>query len=111
MSRINIDPVIIEGLEVSRGPNANVFGLGNPSGTVNYVPASANLGRDRTYSEVRGDDTDGYRFALDLNRVLIKGKLALRFSAVNQHDGFVRKPSGVDTERYTGMIKIQPFKN
>ena len=111
MSRINIDPVIIEGLEVSRGPNANVFGLGNPSGTVNYVPASANLTRDRSYVQVRGDNTDGYRFALDLNRVLIKGKLALRFSAVNQHDGFVRKPSGVDTERYTGMIKYQPFKN
>lgn len=110
MGRVPVDPITIDAIEVSRGPNANVFGLGNPSGTVNQVPASANLTRNRTSVEFRGNSYDGWRSSLDVNRTLIKGKLAVRASGVFQHDGFERKPSGVDTERYNGMIKYQPFK-
>src|SRR3954468_2242007 len=43
MGRTPIDPLMLDAVEISRGPNANVFGLGNPSGTVNMVQASANL--------------------------------------------------------------------
>jgi hypothetical protein len=110
MGRVPVDPITVESVEISRGPNANVFGLGNPSGTVNMVPASANLSLDRAATLLRGDSYGGWRSSLDVNRVLLKNKLAIRASGVFQHDGFVRKPSGVDTERYNGMIKYQPFK-
>lgn len=112
MGRTPVDTTVgVDALEISRGPNSTISGLGNPSGTVNSVAASANLQRDRTQVQIRGDSYDGYRSSLDLNRVLIKGILAVRGSAVFQHDGFVRKPSGVDTERYNGMIKFRPFPN
>lgn len=111
MGRVPVDPITIESVEISRGPNANVFGLGNPSGTVNMVPASANLTRNRAATELRTDSYGGWRTTLDVNRVLLPGKLAIRASGVFQHDAFERKPSGVDTERYNGMIKYQPFKN
>jgi hypothetical protein len=111
MNRVPIDPISLDGVEISRGPNANVFGLGNSSGTVNQVPASANVSRDFTRTELRGDSYDGYRGTLDLNRVIMKGKLAVRGSAVFQHEAFERKPSGVDTERYNAMIKYKPFQN
>ena len=111
MGRTPVDPLGIDGIEVSRGPNANVFGLGNPSGTVNMVAATANLTRDRTQAQFRADSYDGYRSSLDMNRVLKKGTLAIRGSAAFQHEGFVRKPSGVNTERYNGMIKFKPFKD
>jgi hypothetical protein len=111
MNRVPIDPVEVESVEISRGPNANVFGLGNPSGTVNLVPTSANLTRDRATAEGRVDSNGGWRTSLDVNHVLLKDKLAVRVSGVFQHDGFDLKPSGVDTERYKGMIKYRPFKN
>ena len=81
-----------DSLELSRGPNANIFGLGNSSGTVNQVPSTANLRRDFTKVELRGDSYDGWRASLDLNRMLLQNKLALRASYANQHTGFVRKP-------------------
>ncbi|MBI5381650.1 MAG: TonB-dependent receptor [Opitutae bacterium] len=109
--RMPIDPLIIDGVEVSRGPNANVFGLGNPSGTVNQVPVSANLTRDRSRVEFRVDSYDGYRTSLDVNRVLLRNKLALRVSGAFQHDGFIRKPSGVNTVRYNAMMKFQPYRS
>jgi outer membrane receptor for ferric coprogen and ferric-rhodotorulic acid len=105
-----VDPLLLDGLEVSRGPNANVFGLGNPSGTVNQVPVSASLTRDHSRAEFRVDSYGGHRTSLDLNRVLKRGTLALRTSAAFQHDAFVRKPSGVNTTRYNAMVKFRPFK-
>jgi outer membrane receptor for ferric coprogen and ferric-rhodotorulic acid len=78
MGRVPVDPIAIESVEISRGPNANVFGLGNPSGTVTMVPASANLSRNRATTGFRGDSTGGWRTSLDVNRVLLKDKLAIR---------------------------------
>ena len=107
--RVPLDPISIDAVEVSRGPNANVFGLGSPSGTVNQVPASASLGRKQDQLRIRGDSYGGYRASLDINRVLKPGVLAVRGQVVYQHDGFVRKPSGMNTERYNGMLKYRPF--
>ncbi len=105
-----VDPLSIDGIEISRGPNANVFGLGSPGGTLNMIPAAANLTKDRTQLGSRADSLGGYRFDLDANRVLMKNKLAVRVSSAFQHDGYARKPSGTDTVRYNGMVKFQPFQ-
>ena len=105
-----VDPLNIEGIEISRGPNANVFGLGGPGGTLNMIQAEANLTRDKSAVTSRADSVGGYRFDLDANRVLLKNQLAFRVSGAFQHDGYVRKPSGTDTVRYNGMMKFQPFQ-
>jgi hypothetical protein len=36
--------------------------------------------------------------------------LAIRFSGAKEHTGFDLKPSGVDTERFNGMLSFRPFK-
>ncbi|HUJ42579.1 MAG TPA: TonB-dependent receptor plug domain-containing protein [Opitutaceae bacterium] len=110
MGRVPIDPIDIESIEISRGPNANVFGLGNPSGTVNLVPVAANLTRSFNQMTERADSYGGYRSTLDVNRVLWENKLAIRVSGVFQHDGYIRKPSGENTVKYNGYIKFRPFK-
>jgi sugar lactone lactonase YvrE len=110
MGRTPIDPLIVDGVEVSRGPNSSVFGLGNPSGTVNQVPISANLTRNKYTTQLRGDSYDGWRATFDFNQVLLKNKLAVRVNGASQHDGFVRKPSGFDTKRLDFMVKYRPFK-
>ena len=108
--RMPIDPSILDAVEISRGPNSTVFGLGNAAGTVNMAPASANLSRDRTQASMRFDSFGGYRDSLDLNRVLQRNVLAVRGSATFQHDGYVRKPSGTDSKRLNTMVRYQPFK-
>ena len=110
MGRVPIDPIDIDSIEISRGPNANVFGLGNPSGTVNLVPTSANTSRSFTQATERTDSYGGYRSTLDLNRVLWQNKLAFRVSGVFEHDGYIRKPSGTNIVKYNGMVKFRPFR-
>ncbi len=105
-----VDPLGIDGIEISRGPNANVFGLGSPGGTLNMIPAAAQLAKNRTQAGTRADSLGGYRFDLDANRVLARDRLAFRVSTAFQHDAFRRKPSGTDTLRYNGMVKFRPFR-
>lgn len=108
--RMPIDPSVLDAVEISRGPNSTVFGLGNAAGTVNMAPASAILSRDRSTTSMRLDSYGGYRANLDLNRVLLRNRLAVRGSAVFQHDAYVRKPSGTDTKRLNAMVRYQPFR-
>ncbi len=108
--RMPLDPSILDAVEISRGPNSTVFGLGNAAGTVNMAPASANVSRDRSQASMRFDDWGGYRASLDLNRVLLRNKLAVRGSAAFQHDAYTRKPSGTDSKRLNAMVRYQPFK-
>ncbi len=109
--RVPVDPLWMDSLELSRGPNANIFGLGNASGTVNQVPATANVTRDFSRVETRADSYGGWRGSLDVNRMLYRNKLAFRASYAKQHTGFVRKPSGEDADRLSFQVKAQPFKN
>ncbi len=109
--RVPVDPLWMDSLELSRGPNANIFGLGNASGTVNQVPATANLTRDFSRVELRGDSYDGWRASLDVNRRILKNKLSVRASYANQHTGFIRKPAEENARRLSFQVKFQPFKN
>ncbi|MES2694939.1 MAG: TonB-dependent receptor plug domain-containing protein, partial [Verrucomicrobiota bacterium] len=51
--RVPVDPVNIDSVEISRGPNSSIFGIGNPSGTVNSVPASASLTKNFAQTQLR----------------------------------------------------------
>ncbi|MBL9211900.1 MAG: TonB-dependent receptor [Opitutaceae bacterium] len=109
--RVPVDPLWMDSLEVSRGPNANIFGLGNSSGTVNQVPATANLTRNFTKLEFRGDSYEGWRTSIDVNRMLLRNRLSVRASLAHQHTGFVRKPAGEDARRISLQAKARPFRN
>ncbi len=109
--RVPVDPLWMDSLELSRGPNANIFGLGNASGTVNQVPATANLSRDFTRSEIRYDSYGGYRGSLDVNRMLVDNKLSVRGSYAYQHTGFIREPAGENARRLSFQMKAQPYRN
>lgn len=108
-SRIPFDTYNLDSIELSRGPNSTLTGLGNAGGTVNLNQARANLTRETTQVVFRGDDWGGYRTSLDLNRPLIKNKLAIRASALYDTKGFRRKPSEDTQRRLYGALTYRPF--
>jgi hypothetical protein len=109
--RVPLDPIDMDAVEINRGPNSGIFGLGNASGTVNIIPAQANLLRETTRLETRADSYGSTRLSLDFNRPLLKNKLAVRASAVFQQDEFQRKPSVARSKRYNGMMTYRPLKD
>lgn len=109
-SAIPVDTYNVESVEISRGPNANIFGLGNAAGTVNLLTIRANPTRDISQVVVRGDSYGGWRSSLDLNRMLLKDQFALRFAGVRDEKGFERDPSFEHITRMTGAATFLPFK-
>jgi len=116
-SAIPVDTYNVDAVEISRGPNSSIFGLGDASGTINLIQARANLTREINSFSARVDSYDGFRFTADLNRPLLRGdthggmKLAARISAVYEEKGYVRKPSMDRTNRVTAAFTFQPFRN
>lgn len=107
---VPIDSYNLDYVEISRGPNSSIFGLGDASGTVNISPSSANLSRETTSVQGRIDNWSGWRTSIDLNRPIFRNKLALRVSGVYEEKGFVRKPSIDQTQRWQGALTYKPFK-
>lgn len=108
-SRIPFDTYNLDSIELSRGPNSTLSGLGNAGGTVNVNQARANLTREITQVSFRGDDWGGYRTSFDINRPILKDKLAVRASAVYDSKGFHRKPSEDTTRRFYSAVAFKPF--
>ena len=107
---IPIDTYNIDAVEISRGPNSTLAGLGEAGGTVNLVTSKANLTRSTTQVVGRVDSFGGFRTSLDLNRPLFDKKLAVRFSAVYNETGYLRKPSVDRTDRQQIAVTYRPFR-
>jgi hypothetical protein len=107
---IPIDTYNIESVEISRGSNSTLAGLGEAGGTVNLITSRANVNRESSQIVARVDSYGGFRTSLDLNRPLIRNKLSLRFSAVYNETGYLRKPSVDRTNRQQIAFTARPFK-
>jgi outer membrane receptor protein involved in Fe transport len=74
----------IERVDDSRGPNSILFGIGSAGGIVNASTKVARPNKDAYKLEGTVSSHDSIRGSLDLNKVLIPGKLALRLNAVHE---------------------------
>lgn len=108
---IPMDAYNTESLEISRGPNANIFGLGEAAGTVNWNVIKANPAREINQIRFQVDSYGGSRATLDLNRPLVKDTLAIRVAGLHEEKGFERQPSYEKIDRWTAAVTARPFKN
>lgn len=81
---INSDSFNVERIDTSRGPNALLFGASSLAGLANITTKQANF-RDFNRVSLAYDSTGGLgRATLDVNRELIKNKLAVRLNLFTQ---------------------------
>jgi hypothetical protein len=109
-SKIPFDSYNIQSIEISRGPNSLLFGLGSPAGMVNQTVMQANLDKNTAQMQLRTDQYGSYRGSLNFNRVVLKGKLAIAGAVLYNNEQFNRKPSYDLTHRQYGAITYKPFK-
>lgn len=76
------DSYNMDRIEDSRGPNSVLFGFGAPGGIINISTKQARTDRSIRKATVQGGANDSHRATLDLNQVLLRGKLGLRLNAV-----------------------------
>ena len=109
-SRIKVDNFNTETVTQSRGPNSLLFGLGSVGGGLD---ATNKLGRFNANShslDVRLDSEGSKRVSLDINRIIVPKKLALRFAALSTDQRTPREFQYMRRNSAYLNFTLQPFK-
>ena len=110
ISAVPFDSYNTASVEISRGPNSMLFGMGSPAGIVNQSTAQAQLNKDSATLSLRVDDRGSNRASLSFNKVLLRDKLAIYGAFLYNDQQFVRKPSYDISRRQYGAITYRPFR-
>jgi len=107
---VPMDAYNIQSLEISRGPNSMLFGMGSPAGIVNQSTAQAALNRNTNSVQLRTDHNGSFRSSFAFNRSLLRDKLAVYGAFLYDDRAFERKPSYDITRRQYAAITYKPFE-
>jgi outer membrane receptor protein involved in Fe transport len=105
-----MDAFSTERVEELRGPNAFLYGEADIGGAQNQVTKRGLFTRDLNRAKLMLGSYDLRRAEIDVNRRLVKDKLAARFAAVSSHN-----ESWIDNVRrdfigFYGAVTYRPFR-
>lgn len=109
LSAIPFDAYNTRSVEINRGPNSILSGLGSPAGIVNQSTANAALNNTSTELSIRFDDRGSLRGSFNHNQSIIEDKLGIYVAGLREDEKFERKPSYNDTGRFYAAVKYKPF--
>jgi outer membrane receptor protein involved in Fe transport len=95
-------------IDIQRGPNSILFGLGSPAGIINASVNDANLGKDAGSLENRFGSFGSVRNSLDYNKVILPDELAVRIDILDDDTDYSQKPAFNDSRRYFGALRWDP---
>jgi outer membrane receptor protein involved in Fe transport len=106
------DSYNVDRIDILRGPNSILYGLGSPAGIVNASTRSAEF-QNRGEVTARVGSYGAARATLDLNQQLINNVLAIRVDGLWKDEKFEQKPAFEDDKRLYGALRFDPqlFKN
>lgn len=96
-------------VDINRGANSMLFGLGSPAGLINSNYQRASFS-NTSKVDVGVSNEGSFRTALNFNRELIEGKLAVRFATLMNYKKYRQKPSYRDDNRFFGAVTYKPFE-
>ncbi|MDQ8183563.1 TonB-dependent receptor plug domain-containing protein [Pelagicoccus sp. SDUM812005] len=113
-SAIPFNSYVSSRVDINRGANSFLFGLGSPGGIVNTSLQSAVLSDDsmklsHRVSTENFESNYSQQFSVNMNKVLIEDKLAVRFAALEAEDEFMQKPAYKDEARRYFAVKFKPL--
>jgi hypothetical protein len=94
-------------VDLQRGPNSILFGVGSPGGIINTSTNDAEF-TNHTTVENRVGSYGSFRDSADWNYVVLKNTLAIRFSWVNDEEQYQQQPAFNDTTRYYAALRYDP---
>jgi len=101
------DSFNVDRIDLQRGPNAILFGLGSPAGIVNATTRNAEF-RNMGSVELRTGSYGTLRSSVDINQELIDNVLAVRIDGLWNDQQFQQEPAYQDDRRIFGAIRFEP---
>lgn len=102
------DSYNIDRVEIQRGPNSILFGVGSPAGIINANPVEARFTGDFGKIENRYGQFNSIRWSADYNAELIDDLLAARIALLDTRQRYRQKPAFNDERRGYLTATFQP---
>ncbi len=99
-----------ERVEISRGPNATLFGLGSPGGIINNQLVRPTL-KNKNRVEFGLGSFGTQRAVADFDRVLIPGVFGLRVALLDENAKFQQNYTHEKDRRVFASLHLSPFKD
>ncbi|MDG2256645.1 MAG: hypothetical protein P8L49_17015 [Opitutaceae bacterium] len=100
-------------IDINRGANSFLFGLGSPGGIINSNQAQADFrNSNRVDVRVSSEGLSGNlskRGSFNINRELVEGKFAVRIAVLESEEEYAQQPAMKDTSRQYIAAKFKPF--
>lgn len=110
LSAIPTDSYNIDRVDIVRGPNALLFGLGSPAGVANSSLITPQLNKNAGKLQFSTDNEGSFRFSGDYNQVLVKDRLGVRLAVLEKNRRYQQKPAKEDDRRLFLALKGVPWK-
>jgi outer membrane receptor protein involved in Fe transport len=94
-------------IDLQRGPNSILYGIGSPAGVINNSVNGAAF-KDANKVEFRVSSFGSARASLDLNRVVLKDELAVRLSFLDDDTQYRQTPAFRTDRRAFGALRYDP---
>ena len=101
------DSFNVDRIDIQRGPNSILFGLGSPAGIINASTRNAEF-RNKGSVEARVGSYGSVRGSVDLNQVLIPKVLAIRIDGLWNDENYQQDQAYQDDKRFYGAIRFDP---
>ena len=101
------DSYIVDRVDIQRGPNQILFGLGSPAGIVNASLHNAEF-HDFGSVEARTGSYGTFRSSIDLNQELIRNVLAIRVDGMWDDHQYEQKQAFQNDKRVFGALRFDP---
>lgn len=106
------DTYNVDRIDINRGANALLFGVGSPAGIINTSTKEASLAK--TTAEVTGSvgSFGSHRESFELNQVIARQQLAVRFATLNDDKRYKQNPAFNHDKRLYGALtwRIKPLE-
>jgi hypothetical protein len=97
----------VDRIDIQRGPNSILFGLGSPAGIINASVHNAEF-RNLGSVEARTGSYGTFRGSVDVNQVIIPNVLSIRVDGLWDDHKYEQKQAWQDDKRVYGAVRFDP---
>jgi outer membrane receptor protein involved in Fe transport len=101
------DAYNVERVELQRGPNSILFGLGSPAGIINAGTKQAGF-KTRGSISFNYSSFNSVRTAFDYNYVLVPKEFAVRLNLLDNNEKFQQQPAYQRDRRFAAAVRYEP---
>lgn len=107
-SDVPMDWYSLSRVDISRGPNSVLFGLGSPAGLINNTLKVPNMRKSKYTAELQTGSYGSFRQVVDIDQEIVPNQVGVRIVGLNDNARFRQDHTFNDDQRIYAALRLQP---